>query len=207
MSDYIVWQSSAEGGVAAFPEQSGTIMAGWAKSATQTTFSLPGVDMAVLSTTTFTMTVGRANYFPILVTEAITVDRLAMEVTTLQAGANIRCAIYEATVNWQPGALKADSGNLSAASTGVKTGTVAVTLPPGRYVLWTNADTAGVQVRGYWGAYGITGIPESLGGNVINQMYVAQAFAAPPAEGLDWDSRSDIGTQPLPYIAFLRRSA
>jgi hypothetical protein len=54
----------------------------------------------------------------------VTLDRVAVEVTTLQAGANARLGIYSATSTGAPDALVVDLGEVDCSSTGVKELTV-----------------------------------------------------------------------------------
>lgn len=55
-----------------------------------------------------------------LVARAITIDRLAIKVTTLADGKSVRVGIYNNGVNVYPGTLLKDAGTVSVATTGLK---------------------------------------------------------------------------------------
>ena len=90
------------------------------------------------------------------------IDRIAFEVTTLDAGISIRLGLYaeSLTVRGEPGVLLEDLGVISAGSTGIKTGTVSPTrrLGPGRYFVALIAGSAVVAFRAY-----LTGTSAELG--------------------------------------------
>lgn len=83
--------------------------------------------------------------FPVL--RPITVDRIAIEVSTAGAGgAAIRLGIYNNGTNLTPGTLLLDAGTVDATSTGLKAITISQALTKGIYwlVLLTNDGTIDV---------------------------------------------------------------
>lgn len=73
-------------------------------------------------------------FFPFVVDERHTFDRIAIEVGTAGTAANIRMAVYTA-VNGVPATLVADGGSLAVSGTGMKTSTISASLAPGMYYL------------------------------------------------------------------------
>ncbi|WP_104084263.1 hypothetical protein [Cryobacterium sp. Y11] len=57
---------------------------------------------------------------PLWVPRAITIDRLACEVTALVAGSTVRLGLYGSTAEDTPGALVLDAGTVDSATTGIK---------------------------------------------------------------------------------------
>jgi hypothetical protein len=75
---------------------------------------------------------GRVHYFPVLIDQTISIDRLAIEVTTAVASSNARLGIYLDNGNRVPGTLHFDAGaDIDCSTTGVKDLTVSTTLPKG----------------------------------------------------------------------------
>lgn len=96
------------------------------------------------------------------VVRRVTIDRLAVEVTTLHASL-ARLGIYPegATPGSPAGAtLLQDGGTFSVGTTGVKESTVALTLQPGRYFIALVAGNATAAFRAYaateWAAHGLS---------------------------------------------------
>lgn len=78
---------------------------------------------------------------PIMVARDITVDRIALRVTTLDAGKSARLGIYNNDgVNLHPGSLLLDAGEVSVGSTGVKAITINQALTKGIYHLALVSD-------------------------------------------------------------------
>jgi hypothetical protein len=61
---------------------------------------------------------------PLFIPKSYTLAKLAVRVTTLSAGQNIRVALYVDSGAGKPGLLVAESGALSTASTGLKEGSI-----------------------------------------------------------------------------------
>lgn len=182
------------------PERDEAFRIGRAKRSGTTHYCIPGLQ--VNGQTTFSLTSGTDQYFPWRNETPIVIDQLACEVTAA-AGTNFRIGFYVADADWQPirGPL-ADSGNLSSASTGVKTYTPAtpIYVPRGRYLSIINAD-AGPTFRAWRG--GLTAIYSSLGANgTVIDMEVTRAYAAFPTPGTAW-TIENIGaggfTHPIVY--------
>ena len=160
-------------------------------------YTLPGVDINQFGTST--MGGNRILYAPILVVTPITIDQLAIEVTTLSAGADCRIGLYLANTSWQPTTRLADSGAISVATTGVKAASVSLTLSPGRYLtaLMAPDSTLNVRIGRGGGRYGLHA--SALGGAFSTRWFFASpgsptstAFADP---GTAWTaSGASVGT-------------
>lgn len=80
-------------------------------------------------------------------------DRIACEVTTLVAAQNLRIGLYENKADYRdvyPGALLADSGNISMATTGIKSFGLTQALVPGRiyWVALVTSESTTQRMRG-----------------------------------------------------------
>jgi hypothetical protein len=86
------------------------------------------------SRATNTPTLDQLNAIPIIIPRAVTLDRIAVEITTLgAAGAVVRLGCYTDN-DGIPDALIADFGTVDATTTGVKEITISQTVNPG--ILW-----------------------------------------------------------------------
>ena len=94
---------------------------------------------------------------PFVAHRAITVDRIAIHVATLAAGASARLGIYQAGTNLYPGSLLLDAGVVSVATTGVKAITISQALAAGLYWLALVSDGA-PNVRGVAAAFTPVGV-------------------------------------------------
>jgi hypothetical protein len=144
-----------------------------------THYSLPGVDAQTPST--FSATAGVVRYAPILIETPITIDQLALEVTTAGAGATtLRMAIYSADAAWQPVALIVDAGTVAADSTGVKAASVNTALPAGRYLTAFNGDGA-PTLRCVRGGHHLIGYQSGLGASLyFATLSATQTYGAFP---------------------------
>jgi len=139
-------------------------------------------------------------------------DQMAIEVTTLAAGANARLGIYPADTDMQPAAGAApltDSGNISVASTGVKTWTPAAPLylPRGRYLMVITSDGAPV-IRAATAAWLNSTINTALGTTPLDvRCQVARAYAAFPTPGTPWTSFAATIANNISTFIFLRISS
>jgi len=97
--------------------------------------------------------------FPFVAVRAMTIDRLAVHVTTAHAGKTCRLGIYSDDGNGAPGDLVVDAGTVSVASTGVKAATIDEALTPGVYWLVIHGDSASAKVTGYNPAHCMFGFP------------------------------------------------
>jgi hypothetical protein len=171
---------------------SGAIAQGRPKGSGTTYYVLPGAGINFPSTTT--LTVNTDFYTPVWVATSIVVDQIAGEVTTLVAGQNLRFGLYAADVDLQPtGAPLIDSGDISTASTGVKTYTpgTPVTLPAGRYLQVVTTSASGCAIR-YWRLGGAA--DTILGGNMITTLSVGRTYAAFPTPGTAWTTANSAAT-------------
>lgn len=86
-----------------------------------------------------------------LVTEPITVRKIAFNVTTFQAASKIYVALYDSSKNL---VANSSTGGVVTTSNGVKSTTLGtpVTLNPGLYYVFIQGDTAGLVVDGVTGA-------------------------------------------------------
>ena len=117
---------------------------------------------------------------PFQVPRAMSIDRLAVEVMTLQAASTCRLGLYRANANGEPGVLVVDGGTVDTSTTGAKEATVDVALQPGLYWTAWEFDVANVGLRGRG-----TGSALSLGwSSPGNQpeviLYVSHTFGALP---------------------------
>ena len=103
--------------------------------------------------TTVTLAADTLYGIPFTIRGDTPIDRIAFEVTTLDAGISIRLGLYaESTaVRGEPGVRLEDLGLISAASTGIKAITVAPTrrLGPGRYFVAIISGSAVVAFRAF----------------------------------------------------------
>ena len=170
---------------------------------TRYAYGVPGVQFT--GTGTQTLTANTVYYQPFEVTAPITLDFMALEVTTAAAGnGNLRLGIYAADTNLQPtGAPLFDSGDVTVTSgaTGIlsKQGT-AVTLQPGVYLTATNTSV-GFTARTFLG--GVSFVPTTIGANVTVLTSVAQTQGAFPTPGTAWTTRAS-ANGPARHTALLR---
>lgn len=175
-----------------------------------TQFSIPG-GYPTGDTSTFTKSAGRAEYMPILVDNEIIIDRIVCELTTGVAASTSRICIYNADTNWQPTTIVAntDTGafNTTAAEVGVISTTISdTTLVPGRYLIWMNSSTGTPVFRCIRGNAGpMLGYPVAMGASpgFVN-IYVAQAYGAPPDPGAAWTNISAGAPQSASWYVFVR---
>jgi hypothetical protein len=136
-------------------------------------------------------------YFPFSVAKAILVDTLYIEVTGAVAGSNFRIGIYAADADFQPvGAPLMDSGNISGASTGVKTYTPGspVTLAAGNYLTVYNVSANNLTLRMYDAPLRVF-LPTLGGSNFgLIAMSVGRTYAAFPTPGTPWTT-AGVGTK------------
>jgi hypothetical protein len=95
--------------------------------------------------TTLALTSGRTYWIPFVVPRKVNVAQLAANVTTKSAGTHY-IGIYASDYYWQPTGGPLASISFNASTTGVKTGSVSVTLQPGVYwFAWAAGSAATVQ--------------------------------------------------------------
>jgi hypothetical protein len=166
-------------------------------------FLIPG--FVPNNSSTLALTANQVRYFPIIVSTAITLDRLACEVTATGAGGTtIRLGIYNADTDWAVTSLVVDGGTVAADSTGVKTVTINTTLAPGRYLLACNSDGT-PTLRSIRGALPGMGFVAALGATAnITRMTASQTYDAFPSTGTAHTIGS--GNQQYDYAVFCRVS-
>jgi len=120
---------------------------------------------------------------PLLLARDITVDRIAIEVTTAGAAdTDARLGIYSDGTNIQPGALLLDAGTVDVDSIGIKEITISQVLTKGRWWLGIVSDGT-PTVAGVLREYGATtgmGIASSNFRRKNGSVYVAHSYAALP---------------------------
>lgn len=84
---------------------------------------------------------GLALYNPLWLVAAATLDRIAINVTTAVAGSTVKLGLYADNGTGKPGALIADYGSVSTATTGAKTLTISQAVPAG--LVWLVTLTLG----------------------------------------------------------------
>ncbi len=110
-------------------------------------YHFPGIQTSILNA-------DRMTALPLLVARDMTVDRIAIEVTTEAAGKKVRLGIYKDGANISPGALLLDAGEVNTDSVGIKEIAINQKLTKGRYWLTILSDgTPTVRALSY--AYGV----------------------------------------------------
>ena len=168
-------------------------------------FTVPGATDQAASTTL--PAGGRDYYAPWYTPAPLVVDQIACEVTTLEAAKNVRIGLYRADTNWQPiGAPLADSGDLSVATTGVKTYTPTNPLFLGRglYVSIFNTNAAGTLNLRVYRAFGVA--IQAAGGNPVSQMFIDRAYAAFPTPGTAHTGTTTANVQTIEHVVIYRVS-
>lgn len=162
-----------------------------------THYTLPGVCPSG-TVGSAVLTAGQDRFMPILVETPITLDQLALEVTSAGAGGTtLRMAIYNADGSWQPTTLVVDAGTVAADGNGVKTATISTTLAPGRYLLAVNSDGT-PTLRTIRGSIPNMFINSAFSGNaLILVMRNTRAYAAFPATAtaIDTVTASSVGIE------------
>lgn len=143
-------------------------------------------NMTALATST--LTTGTLYAIPFIAPHrGATLSRIAAEVTTLLAASNIRLGLYsnKSLTSMYPNTMLEDSGNLSSATTGVKTYTTNRILTPG-YVYWmtinvSSSSTLALRTVAVAGVSSWLGMP-TAGTTALNTgITVASTFGANPS--------------------------
>jgi hypothetical protein len=138
-------------------------------------------------------------YFPVVIDERVRLTALVHEVTTAAAGANTRVGLYAAGFDWQPGALIVQ-GEVSAATTGIKTLSVNVILDPGRYLLAMLASSPSAQYRAWRGSQ--LGIVRLGGTDLPTAFAVSRSYGSLPDPGSAWNLIWTSATLGMAYFVF-----
>ncbi|MCX6399241.1 MAG: hypothetical protein NTX33_04820 [Propionibacteriales bacterium] len=119
------------------------------------------------NTTTVTQNSTTGQLF--VVPHAITIDRIACEVTTAAASTTVRLAIWNVDSNDEPSTLVLDAGTVASDTTGAKEITISQSLAPGTYLATgTLQGGTGVSLRGSSTSDPIIGQSIPNGANAIN---------------------------------------
>lgn len=100
-----------------------------------------------VTTTTLAATLNTLYATPLWVPNALSIDRIEAEVTTLIASGVVRLGIYDSTSNGNPGTRVLDAGVVATTTTGVKSITVNQALQVGLYWLVAVNQTAAATLR------------------------------------------------------------
>ncbi len=171
-------------------------------------WSIPGV-IPVASPATKAAAQDFILYTPFPVVTPITIDRMAIEVTSAAAAGKVaRVAIYNCGTDLQPTTLVIDSGDLAVDSTGVKTATVNVSLPAGRYLFAINSNAAPTlrYILGGYGQMSIGYLPALGATPLISRMAVGSTFAAFQSTGVAYTTQTNVSAPGAEYYCFLRVS-
>ncbi len=121
---------------------------------------------------------------PLVIENAVTIDQLLINVTTAGSGSSVQVGIYDDNNN-APDTRVVDCGNISSATTGVKTYTTGLplSLPPGLYWVVAVCNATAPIVRGFAvaGLIPIMGVDATLGTALGLGYSVNFTFAALPA--------------------------
>lgn len=160
------------------------------------------------SLTTGALTANRLYALPFIVPHGATLDRIAINVTTLSAG-NVRLGIYNnnSNVGLYPGTLLTECGAVDVGSTGVKSISINQTLTDGLY--WLSLLSSSTPTIRCLAALTITpllGYSSTLGSEVAGSgVYVSFSYASLPSS-FPTSSPSVINAAPIPGV-FVRLSA
>lgn len=127
------------------------------------------------------LTANRLYGIPFCVSRAMSFDRIAVYINVLAAGSSARLGLYANGTNNNPGVLVVDGGEVSVATTGLKTATIDVALTKGLYWMAIVSDSNPTP-HGY-AQYGLTlpGVATmSNGRNYEIGWYVAHTYGALP---------------------------
>ncbi|WP_413874577.1 DUF2793 domain-containing protein [Albidovulum sp.] len=123
----------------------------------------------------------RMDIFPFIPRDDLTLDRLAVNVTTLIAGALGKIVVYSADATGRPASLLLETADLDFSTAGVKSATVALTLRRG-ITLWLGIRHSSTPTLSAWAS---TATPDLNGGSPVTtarkvlRRTLAYATAAP----------------------------
>ncbi|MBX7201145.1 MAG: hypothetical protein K1X51_17390, partial [Rhodospirillaceae bacterium] len=127
----------------------------------------------------------RMDLFPFIPRDDITLDRLAVNVTTLIAGALGKIVVYSSDATGRPGPLLLETADLDFSTAGVKAATVALTLRRG-VTCWLGIRHSSTATLSAWAS---TATPDLNGGSPVTtarkvlRRTLAYATAAPASWG------------------------
>jgi hypothetical protein len=128
------------------------------------------------------LTANRIYAHPFIVAKTITIDRIAVNCTTLISGGGLRLGIYSDN-NGEPGALLLDAGAVSTAATGVKTISISQQLTAGLYWLAAASShaTHAFRVPAIAATVNIFGVASTLPTGVGTHFYGSHTYGALPS--------------------------
>lgn len=138
-------------------------------------------------TGTQTGAAGRIRLFPFALGADLTVDQMAINVTTEVAGALGKIAVYGSDANGRPDQLILETGDLDLGTPGVRSIAASLTLRTGR-TCWfglRHSSTATVSVWSTSGTADINGGAPATTARKTLQRTIAYATAAPATWGFD----------------------
>jgi len=152
------------------------------------------------ATATAAMTLNVIYASPFAVVKTITLDRIAINVTTAAAGATARLGIYADDGTTYPGSLVLDAGTVDVSTTGMKTITISQELTPGLYWLcvWSGG---GPTIRGVagGGAYPILSLDSTLAAAVYNRYEATLTYGSYPST-FPAGASAGSGAMPCPWV-------
>jgi hypothetical protein len=167
-------------------------------------YAIPGVHLILIATQS--RSVNTVSYAPFVVPTSITIDQLALEVTSAaSAGATARMAIYNADINWHPTSLVVDGGTVAIDSTGVKTASISQVLAAGRYFMALN-QSAAVTYRSWKSTGRWLGLPAALGTSFNQYPFATQTYGAFPSTATDWTTLGGDSSSGGLYMMVMRVS-
>jgi hypothetical protein len=128
------------------------------------------------------LTANRIYAHPFVVPKTITLDRIAVNCTTLGTASNLRLGIYSDS-NSEPGSLVLDAGAVDTTTTGVKALTINQQLTAGLYWLAavSNNGTHAFRVPAIASTVNVFGVASTLPTGVGTHFYAAQTYGALPS--------------------------
>lgn len=135
---------------------------------------------AYLANDQIAMTANQLHAHPLIIARTMTLDRIAIQVSTLAADKSARLGIYNDGTNLYPGTLLLDAGEVSVATTGVKAATINQQLTKGLYwvVMVTDGTPSIKRLRIY--GHSVLGQTSTALAQSRLGWYVAFTYAALP---------------------------
>lgn len=156
------------------------------------------------SLTSSALVKNRLYALPFIVPVPVTLDRIAINVTTLYSG-NARLGIYD-NDNCYPTNLILDAGIVSTSTTGVKSITINTTLSTGlKWLVLVSSGTATIRCFAFGGIVPLLGFGPTLGITEQVGVYVTYSYSELPSV-FPTNSPTPIIAVPIPAI-FVRLSA
>jgi hypothetical protein len=171
-----------------------------------TDYVVNGVNGATV--TTITRAADGIYYYPWWCPFDVTIDRIAVEVTTNQTGGLARLGLYAAGSDGAPSTLVVDAGEIDTSATGVKELTISQALTGGTlYWLVIANKTANVAYRAIAsaGARSLGNLPNSTTNSVPTNVYESKTYAALAGTATAWASMTGVNSQ-APVMFWIRRS-